>query len=472
MARQKIIVDSRIVRKADASSSSNDAGPQYAVKAGSAALSSIAILATKVACKPLNVLVSILTANLLGPADKGIVAWVVVLVSVGSYLYGLGCGSAIRFLVASSKKNLTDVGWTVVSLGIINGVLGGLSTLALFEYNLLGSIGGLISYETKWFIVGAMPVFVTETMLSRALIGESRYRFTNLVELTSGIFYPLLLSLFVLVLHQGVFGANLAFFASRIGCAIAVVVYVFRSYKPVFIFDRKLFVDAYSYGLRIWIGGLAIFLNMYIDTLFVGWFMAPSSLGNYSLASTIAKTLTVVSQAVNLVLTNTMIGSRANDAAERTAKIHRLLFVSVMLLAVVLAIAGGIAIPLLMPEFKMTPLLSSILLIGTIASTSYTVLNCYFLSQGLPGRSSISQIAGLALALLVTPIAVYRWDAIGGALASSATNVFIAILMLWFFLRRCSLRLRDVFIPSIQDWGWTVRQVKLATARLRESRNG
>ncbi|MFN9249307.1 MAG: hypothetical protein ACK6DS_19800, partial [Planctomycetota bacterium] len=136
------------------------------VSSGAAALSSLGILATKLAAKPFNVVVSIIVANHLGPDDKGIAAWIVVLVSIAAYFFGFGCGSAIRFLLAGRSETLRELAWTSIAMGLLNGLIGSISLATMAHYDLMGPLSRELSPELRYTIIVCLPFLVIETILN------------------------------------------------------------------------------------------------------------------------------------------------------------------------------------------------------------------------------------------------------------------------------------------------------------------
>ncbi|MFN9916632.1 MAG: hypothetical protein ACK53L_28840, partial [Pirellulaceae bacterium] len=132
------------------------------------------------------------------------------------------------------------------------------------HYDLMGPLSRELSPELRYTIIVCLPFLVIETILNRALIGESRYKFTNLVEFGSSFLYSLLLIFLVLVLHWELYGANLALFLTRGISVFATVFYVFRVYSPVFLIDWEVCYRSYYYGFRVWNGGMTVFMNMYL----------------------------------------------------------------------------------------------------------------------------------------------------------------------------------------------------------------
>jgi O-antigen/teichoic acid export membrane protein len=135
--------------------------------------------------------------------------------------------------------------------------------------------------------------------------------------------------------------------------------------------------------------------------------------------------------------------------------------------AIVLGIGGYILMPLVMPAFKETPIVFLILLIGTVCSASTTILNSYFASQGMPGRSSIAQLAGFLVGGVLTPLLILKWSTIGGAMGSSLIYLIIAGLMWYFFWRQNSREALGVFALRATDWAWLAGQIKAVGVRFK-----
>lgn len=434
-------------------------------------MQSLGILATKLAGKPFGVVVSVIAANFLGPESKGIAAWIVVLVSIASYTFGFGCASALRFVLVRTKQNLTDLAWSAIAMGLFNGLLGAITIWFLAEKQWLGNLTQQIPAGMMEVIVVSLPFFVLDNMFTRALIGEQRYKFVNLSELATNVGFSLLMVLLVIVLDWGLLGANIAFFASRWGQFLANLVYIFVQYRPRLTLNWDVCRESYAYGLRIWLGGLTIFMNMYIDSLFVGWTMPAATMGNYSVAVTIARSLQMLPQAINVVLTNRLIGLPNQQAIQETALLHRVTLWLVAVVAVCIAVLGWLVLPWILPAFDQTPMVFLILLVGSVCSASFTILNSYFASQGMPGRSSLAQLVGFFIGGIATPFLVYRWSGIGGAIGSSLIYLVIAGLMWYFFWRRNSREAWGLFTWRPTDWQWFKTQLGMVTSRLRKRRS-
>ena len=437
---------------------------------GSSALSALGILATKLAAKPLMIIISVLTAIYLGPEDKGFASWIVVVTSTAAFFFSFGCGAAIRFLVAGRKETLKDLAWTSIGIGLFNGLFGAVLLGSLMHFNCLGGLTASLPLVWRWSITLLVPIMVLESVLNRALIGELRYKVVNLLELSGTLLYSVLLVAMVLIAGWGLVGANYAYFGSKLVVFGGTVGYVFRQYTPIWRFDWEICRKSYSYGLRIWIGGLSSYLNMYIDSLFVGLGSTAATLGNYSVAVTIARSLMTLPQAINMVLTNRLVGLKKREAIREAALLHRSTFWLVVLTAMLIGVVGFFALPWLMPEYVETPVVFLILLVGSICMASFTIINSYFAAQGMPGRSSIAQLTGFAVGGVATPLMVGLWGGYGAAIASSSIYVIIATLMWYFFWRQDCREARNLFAMRVTDWKWMSAQMQAAIRRLRKKK--
>ena len=437
---------------------------------GSSALSALGVFATKLAAKPLTIVISVLSAIYLGPEDKGFASWIVVVTSTAAFVFSFGCGAAIRFLIAGRKETLKDLAWTAIGIGLFNGLFGALLVGSLMHFNCLGGLTTSLPPIWRWSITLFIPVMVLESVLSRSLVGELRYKVVNLLELSSTLLYSVLLIALVLVAEWGLVGANFAYYGSRLFLFGGTVGYVFRDYRPIWRFDWEICRKSYSYGLRIWVGGLSSYLNMYIDSLFVGLGSTAATLGNYSVAVTIARSLLTLPLAINMVLTNRLVGLKKREAIREAALLHRSTFWLVVLTAMLIGLVGFFALPWVMPEYVETPVVFLILLVGSICMASFTIINSYFAAQGMPGRSSIAQLTGFAVGGVATPLMVGLWGGYGAAIASSSIYVIIAALMWYFFWRQDGKEARNLFAMRMTDWRWMSAQMQAAIRRLRKKK--
>lgn len=190
----------------------------------------------------------------------------------------------------------------------------------------------------------------------------------------------------------------------------------------------------YSFGTRGQLGSLLSLLNLRFDFVFLAAIAGPAALGIYAVASKYAEVLRVVPIAANWVLYPRFARS---DAASATATARRLIpraGAVTATLALPLALAAGLVVPLLFGRaFESAVLPAQILFIGLAAEGISGVITAFLYGRGHPGLNSMAAGTGLAVTLVLDVILIPRLGTVGAAIASSAAYLTTTVtLVAWY----------------------------------------
>jgi lipopolysaccharide/colanic/teichoic acid biosynthesis glycosyltransferase len=190
----------------------------------------------------------------------------------------------------------------------------------------------------------------------------------------------------------------------------------------------------YAFGTRGQLGNLLGLLNLRLDFLFVSALAGPAALGIYAVASKYAEVLRVIPIAANWVLYPRF--ARA-DAAVAMATSRRLIpraGAVTAAIAVPLALAAGVVVPLLFGgAFQGAVLLAQILLVGLAFEGAAGVVTAYLYGRGRPGLNSLAAGTGLIVTVVLDVILIPRLGAVGAAIASTAAYLTTTVTLLaWY----------------------------------------
>lgn len=435
-------------------------------KPGSAARSTIGNLLTKVAVYPLAFAASVLVARTLGPADRGLYAFVAQLGGFLIPLSALGFPAGATYLVSSGKYRPADAAASCLFVGLAQGAASAVLVAVLWRLDALGQAGRDVPRSLMLPILLLMPVQGANLAVSRLLVGASAFGTANLVTLASALLSPVLMVALVVGARMGLAGAVTAFVAAQALTTAWLVAMVWSRFRPTLRASGAFVREASAYGIKAWIGEAALRANVRLDQLVLGVTAPPEALGNYAVAVTLSELLWYGPDALGPVLFNRV--AALPDEASRAAlveRIHRVLLLLLVPAAVALGAAALVFVPLLYgASYEATPPLLLVLLPGTVAAVTMKVLNKYFGGSGMAGRSGTTALVGSVVGMVLYVAMIPVWGAMGAAIASTIGYATMGVAALWLY-RRVRTGEPRLFVPTKGDLAWATAGLRGALGR-------
>ncbi len=424
---------------------------------------------TLVVMFPLSIAINIWVARLLGPANKGLYAFMVLLGESMLPVLFLGFGVGVVYLLGSERFKGRDVIFSSLLIGFFNGLLVALLLAFLWQRQWLGKTASEIPAQLMLPVLATLPLSGVFSMSKQILKGQSRFALLNVLTLANGAFNVLLLSFFVLLTGMALRGAVFALVLQKV-LTVLVVVYLLLKYNRFrWRFDRSFVRAGYAYGLKAWLGNMATRSNERMDQLVLGFFAEPVLLGYYSVAFSLVRLTGFFPQAISPVLFNMV--AKTGDVARSVvlmAQVHRVLLLLVGGVAFMLALTGKWLIPLLYgPAYEEAYSPMMILLPGMfVYMASRRVVNKFLSANGHPEMSSkvegIGALMGMTGYLLFIPF----WGVLGAALASTVAYITSTLAAHHYLRKLLAERERpNLFFVSVSDVHWLVKSLQVVLFR-------
>jgi O-antigen/teichoic acid export membrane protein len=219
--------------------------------------------------------------------------------------------------------------------------------------------------------------------------------------------------------------------------------------RPVFV--APVAREGIAFGLKSWIGGLALLANARLDQLLMITVVTPRELGLYVVAFTLANAPGLATGAVTPPLMARVSAGQA-DLLPRALRVT--LAVSA-LLNLALAVAAPVLLPLLFGhEFLDAVPMAIVLLTAGVPYAGATILTSGLQADGAPAVPSIGE--GIALVITVAGLALLLGPlgGLGAALVSLLAYSASFGFQLVMARRRIPAPLRTYLIPSRADLSW------------------
>lgn len=363
----------------------------------------------------------LLVARALGPEGRGTAAFLLVTAQVVARIASLGLPEATMVLVADREKRgslLTNL----ISFAAASSLLLGLTTAVAIL--LLGQLrpAGIGPFELA-LLVAAITSNALMTASEHFLLGCGRFRDRAIVIVT----WPWLYAAVVVIL-SGSIGLDVTHVAIAwiVGQIVAGSYGVGTSILRTGLgrFDPALLRSSLRFGLRLWVGSLALFLNFRVDQILMGFIASRATLGIYAVAVNLSETLLLLPTAVASALPPIIAGSRPRERLDRTLRALQLLFIATTASVLVALIVGPPLLPVIFgPAFAASVGPFILLLPGALGFAVMRVFSSSLLGASAAGLSSAAALVSLVVGIVLDLILIPRMGAEGAAAAASVAFI-------------------------------------------------
>lgn len=395
----------------------------------------------------------ILVARFLGPANKGVLALLVLGPETMARLAEIG-------LVGASVYGL---GRQHVTLGEVHGnllkLVGGTALLLLAGYAVFG-----VAPLTAWWpelppaflrialLLAPLALYVYVWQGVMAGVGEQRRAQRTLC----GAQVAWLAGVVALVLAGTplwTYVALVAFvFVLRAGGAARLFLRTSDDGAPRL--QRGGLRAALRFGGVVYAGALLAHLLYRVDQFIVAEQLGMEAIGWYSLAATLAEYPWIVTTVIlNSVLHVIASGSEEEAATAACESARQALILGLAALVGALLLAEPVVVLLYSDAFRpsVTPML--LLLPGVVAiAVAQSLLAWLTYRRGRPGWSALAVLGGVAVHVPLLLWLVPRYGIVGAAYASTAGYVAVLAGALVLFTRHSGCPARDVLLPRASDF--------------------
>jgi O-antigen/teichoic acid export membrane protein len=204
--------------------------------------------------------------------------------------------------------------------------------------------------------------------------------------------------LFVWVLHWGVEGALSAVILTN-AIMLLVLLGLLRKYHGLTWARPSLrrMAEAWSFGVRYYVGKISNLANIQIGTLIVAMFVGKEEIGVFAVAAG----LVVQTETIPNVLGTVIMPRVAADAVGRPELVAQCARISAIACGLLLGILAIFTVPivkiLFSPDFLPAVLLIRIIAIGTLIRCASKVVVPYLIRQNHPGTASLAVFTGMGV---------------------------------------------------------------------------
>lgn len=316
-----------------------------------------------------------------------------------------------------------------------------------------------------WLAFAVVPFDVISNTFTSIARGMDRWLMQNMYRL-SIMLSVLLGTSVVLILLDGELTAALAVF---VACHLVVsVVFVARLLSVTGVTLRLNFEeirDGLRFGLKSYVQSLAGKMHERADILLLAWLLDdPAQIALYAIAVSFVQRLNLIPEGLSNALLPQLASQTNEDAASFTAKVTRHSFGWVVLMAVVLAVAAPVMIPLLFgAQYRASIPAFLILLPGMVFYMVYRVVARFFVATDRQQANIASELTSLATNVGLNLWLIPKYGILGAALASLVSYTLSATFILTAFRIATGIGVRRMLVVDRADL--ELYRKRLATLR-------
>jgi O-antigen/teichoic acid export membrane protein len=413
-----------------------------------------------------GIIASILTARILGPEGKGIVAIVFLIPKLVASFGSLGLGSSAVYFLGKKKYQLAEVFSNSMYLAVVLSALYFALFFLFFDvlserfYRDIPRVFALVAFVS-------LPINLLLAYGQGILRGLYKIGQLNVSLLLQCVSYVALLVVLLVLMDEGVVGAIVAYLISYGLMAIYVLAYIASRSGLRAKIDTGLLTNSLRFGLKEHVGTVAQRLNLRIDMFFITAHWGPEYVGFYAISVALAELVWYVPDSIGIVMFP-KISSLDKPTADRFAPIvcRTGLFVA-LVCSLALASVSAFAVRLMYGEAflpSVKPLL--LLLPGVLFLTVGKILTKYTSGIGKPQYNTYASLASFVTTIALLAVLVPRYHMIGAAVATSIAYLVFAATILVLFVRESGNGVAQTLVIRRDDFG----RFKDAVARLKASR--
>ena len=391
-----------------------------------------------------------LLARALGPSGRGDLAAIQVPLVLAPGVLGLGI-SGFAYRTLPRGRPIEEI---IGSLGLpllVIGVLAAAGAVPIADV----LAGGRETVRTFLIIVFvSMPLLLFSSLLLTSLAALERWRS---VIVTTTI--PFLVPFIAIVILDG-FGhltVATAAGATVVGSLLSLVpgLRLMRiARRPVF--RRSVARNAIAFGLKSWVGGLALIANLRLDQFLMITAVAPRELGLYAVATSVAGASSAATSALMPPLMTRIAGGETyllpqavRVAATATVGLNLLLALAT---PVLLAVLFG-------PEFRAAVPMAFVLYAANVPFAAASVLSGGLQADGSPVIPSIGEGMALVVTVVGLLLLLGPLGGVGAAIVSLAAYSTSFLYQLLMASRRMGRPVKEFVIPTRADFRWAQSRV-------------
>ena len=417
--------------------------------------------------------ISVITARILGPENRGEFSMLLNTSGFLCLLFGFSYGTSMVYIIANNKMPLRN---TINAFSILVMLLIVICFLTLFFFPaslyhfLIPTSGHAVFYLCILF--GIFVLTVTGILFNSVLSGKRLFKEQQLLFLgTSAISIIAYIIVYIYreELHIDVQKFSLFYLLLAI---LPNTGYYFIYLKKTRPSMTKGFLDSaqikyiLSFSLMAYLCTIFHFLSCRIDFWIVEYYNGNKDLGIYSLAVNLAQMLWILPQAISVILLSYSGDEDKKKSNDNTNTLARVAFGIIVLTSIFLFFTIDFFMPLLFgEEYTGSVVIFKMLLFGIVPFSLTTILSSYFAGSGYIKINLYCSLLGFVSCFILDLVLIPEFGIKGAAISSGIAYIISTIFIVFIYLKRTNTDLSTLILFKKQDLTLIKEKINKLTTR-------
>lgn len=413
---------------------------------------SLSVFGTRILLILISIISSIIVTRILGPANRGVME-ILILVPYMLVNFGnLGVGNANLYFIGKKTHPVDKIVSNSLSLSLMLGACLILIAYGSFSFYHETLFRGIHFYYTHLaFLI--IPLLLFQKFIQYTLLGKEEIASRNIIVLFPAVINFVVTICVVVIIKLSLLGVLIASFASNLSAALLCFYFISKETKIKLGFNYELFIKSVKFGMVPFLALLVMNLNFKADVFLIKYYMNDAAVGLYTLAVTVAEKITLLPEAIGLVLFSRVSNVTEVEAAEITPFVCRVSMLFSLVIGVILFLSAGFLIPFVYgKDFQLSvkPLL--ILIPGIISMTIFIILHGDLTGRGKAKITLYIFTLSLLLNIILNLFLIPLYGINGAALASTVSYSLGAFGLVFAFGKINSISVRELLLPKKDDF--------------------
>ena len=415
----------------------------------------LSVLGTDMFLFPFTIVIGALVTRYLGPANKGIYSFIILIYGIFPSIIMLGNTGSVRYYLSKKNYEVKEVFGSVLLMIFYFSIVACTLIYSLWYFGGLGQTGSNITPQQMIYILITTPIVIANLLFTRLLIGTSQFVLNNKILILYRIAQLSIIGTVALILDWGLTGVIAAVMAAHIINLLLYIRTILKVFDLRFHLNLSFLKKAHTYGIQLWLNELVRISNRRIDQLIIGIMLVPELLGFFSISVVVSELTQKIPDSVVLVFFNQI--AKADDERRKILleRVHKLVFWTTLAGAVFLALFGYWLIVLMYGDaFKYSYTILLYYMPGVVVYMSTRIFLQYFAAVGMPLKNALIQGMGFLAGIPLYIILIHQIGVIGAAIASSVAYLTTNIVAIYLYNKHGHPVSLNMYIMNKDDWQW------------------
>jgi O-antigen/teichoic acid export membrane protein len=220
-----------------------------------------------------------------------------------------------------------------------------------------------------------------------------------------------------------------------------------------------------AFALASWTANGLSLLALRADMFFLAFYLDAGAVGVYSIAVTLAELSWYVPTALNSILLPKVASEGEEASLDVTVRLTRTIWPFTLVVSGAVGLAAVFVVPFLFgAPFRASIVPLVLLTPGIVFSAIASLPTAYMAGIGRPIDATKATLVNVIVNVVANVVLIPVLGVPGAALASTLSYGAGAVVIVFLFVRRTGVRVRNLLIPKMQDFRvfWTVARAALS----------